>query len=547
MRHSSRFTRRGFIRGAVLSLPAAAALPGLALGGPAASSAPPSAPKPAAPPAPPAPPAATPPPPAPPPKVASEPPISELPPPPPAAHPLQVIVVGAGLAGLAAAYELVAWGHDVTVLEAQTRPGGRVYTLRSPFSDGLTAEAGAIDFTTGYRNVVHYVKRLGVASTSPRDAAPAAVFYLRGKRLLVRPGAAPDWPYRLTPEEKRLGYVGIFKQYLGKAAQELGDPTAASFDVTRWRQFDRLTTADFMKSQGASDEAVEFLSHMVSVGYGWSTGSALHRLASDFALFLLGGGSQVCLDGGTDRLPDAFAKSLRERIRYGTPVTRIVQEGPKVRAVFRQDGGEQTLLADRLICAAPCPALRRIAFDPGLPERRREILQQLEYTPVTRIFIQVRRRFWLDAGEAGKGNTDLPIELVGEQPICRPADQGPRTIIESHIRGPEAVPVGAMDLDRQVAFAVGHLEKIHPGFGRYVEGGASVSWHSDPWAGGGYAWWRPGQLTEWMPELAKPVGRVHFAGEHTSQLGRTMEGALLSGNRAAREVHAAALPPGSER
>jgi monoamine oxidase len=507
-------TRRSFLRSAALSLPAAAALPGLSFAESAAAAA------------------------------APGPPISETPPPPRPAQPLKVIVAGAGLAGLAAAYELVSWGHDVTVFEARTRPGGRVYTLRSPFSDGLTAEAGAIDFTSAYRNVQHYVKHFNLAATSPQDDKLSTVFYLRGKRILFPSRTKPDWPYNLTPEEKKLDFVGIFEKYLGSAAKELGDPTDPSFDISRFKRFDQATVADFMKGQGASDEAVEFLSHMVSVGYGWSTGSALHRLASDFALFLLGGGSQFCLDGGTDMLPRAFARSLRDRIWYGAPVTRIVQEGAKVRAVFRQGGAEQTLVADRLICAAPCPAVRRIEFSPGLPARKRQIMEQLEYTPVTRIFVQVRRRFWTAAGETGRGSTDLPIKLVTEQPICRPADQGPRSILESHIRGPEAVPVGAMDVDKQIAFAAENLEKVHPGFGRYVEGGATVSWHDDPWAGGGYPWWKPGQLTEWMPELAKAEGRVHFAGEHTSQLGRTMEGALISGNRAAREVHAAALREG---
>jgi monoamine oxidase len=527
----SRWTRRSFIRSAVLSLPAAT-LAGQAAAQPAGkpaasqpSTAPPKAPKP-------------------PDDSAAGPPISELPPPPRAAHPQKVIVVGAGLAGLAAAHELTAWGHEVTVLEAHTRPGGRVYTLRSPFSDGLTGDAGAMDFTRAYRNVNHYVKHFDLATTSPKPADLATVFYLRGHRIPLRRNVKPDWPYRLTAAEKELGFVGIFQKYLGHAAQELGDPTAISFDITRFQRFDQVTVAEFMKSQGASDEAVEFLSHLVTVGYGWSTGSALHRLASDFALFLRGGGPQLCLDGGTDMLPRAFARSLRERIWYGAPVTRIVQEGNQVRAVFRQGGAERTVTADRLVCCAPVPAVRRIDFAPGLPVRQRQILDQLEYTPVTRIFVQVRQRFWLEAGETGNGNTDLPIKLVTEHPLSRPADQGSRALLECHIRGPEAVPVGILDPDRQVAFACEHLEKLHPGFSRYVEGGTSVSWHADPYAGGGYPWWRPGQLTEWMPELAKPQGRVHFAGEHTSPLGRTMEGALISGNRAAREVHEAALRQG---
>ena len=95
-----------------------------------------------------------------------------------------------------------------------------------------------------------------------------------------------------------------------------------------------------------------------------------------------------------------------------------------------------------------------------------------------------------------------------------------------------AVALGALPLDDQLTLLTGHLEKIYPGIGTYVEGGASFSWHDDPWAGGGYPWWKPGQLTGWLPELAKPEGRIFFGGEHTSHLCRQMEGAVMSGYRA---------------
>jgi len=503
----SHLTRRAFLQRAALSLPAAAVLPRLA--------------------------------------AAAEPPAPAAhpdpePPPPPAAHPLKVIVVGGGLAGLSAAHELVSWGHDVTVLEAQTRPGGRVLTLRTPFSDGLYVDAGAVDFSEGYRHLLHYLKVFNLNPAELKRGKLAPVLHLRGKRYVAKPNILAELPYAITAEEKKLGIGGMLQKYLLGPAKELGDPTEPGWDITRFKAMDGVTLADFMKSRGASDEAVELLSQIVGVGYGWRDGCALHRLASDFALFSLGGGKQLLIEGGSDGLPRAMAKSLRDRIYYGAPVSKIVQEGNQVHAVFRQGGSEQTLTADRLICTAPCPALRKVEWTPALPSRQRQIIDTLEYAQVTRIFVQARRRFWADVGEDGNSSTDLPVKLVSEQPLRRPDDIGPRSILESHIRGPEAGPVSALDFDRQIAFAVENFEKLHPGFSHYAEGGAVKSWHTDPWAGGGYAWWKPGQLTEWMPELAKPHGRVHFAGEHTSPLGRTMEGALISGNRAAREVHAAA-------
>jgi monoamine oxidase len=516
MSRLSGLTRRLFLRRAVLAAPAVAALRGTL----AAAD-----PNPAA--------------------AASDAPAPKRLSPAPAARPQKVIVVGAGLAGLAAAYELGERGHEVTVLEAQLRPGGRVYTLRSPWSDGLYADAGAIDFTTAYRHLMRYVKVFDL-KISPIQGEPgtATVCHLRGKRFVARPPVKPDWPFAITAEERKLGVGGMLEKYLA-SVDEIGDPTAPDWRIESYRRFDQMTVAQLLMSQGASPGAVDMLSYAVGVGYGWDTGSALHRMISDFALFEKGNEALRVIDGGFDLLPAAFARVLRERIRYGSPVVRIVQEPDAVRAVVRRrDGAEEVLTADRLICTAPCPALRRIAWTPELPAAKRRIVEQLEYTPVTRIFVQARRRIWAEAGLAGTSPTDLPIQMVAEHPLARAADQGPRGILEGHIRGPVAAEVGARDQAAQVSLAIENLDLLHPGFAQVAEGGVAVNWAADPWAGGGYPWWLPGQLTTWMPELARAEGRVHFAGEHTSALGRTMEGALASGNRAALEIDQAGAAAG---
>lgn len=451
-----------------------------------------------------------------------------------AANPRKVIVIGAGLAGLAAAYELVSAGHDVTVLEARLRPGGRVYTVRSPFSDGLFADAGAISFSDS-RYIRRYIDAFKLPVEQGRPSAATTVFHLRGKRFEAGPEKRPEWPYELTEEERKLGFYGMLFKYFAPGIQ-VGDPTAPEAKLDAIRQYDRITVAEFLKQQGASSEAIALLSAGVPFGYGWSTGSALHRLAADMALFFGIQRSGLIFPGGTDQLPKAFAKALRDRIYYGAPVVKVIQDANKVRAVYRQAGAEQVIEGDRLICTVPAPLARKIAFTPELPARKRQILEGLEYTPVTRIFVQTRRRLWEEGKHTGAALTDLPIQLVGEQPFAQPVIDSPRGILETHIKGAEAKRLAGLDLEAQLAFATEHLEKVHPGFRKHAEGGASVAWGADPWAQGGYAEWKPGQLTEWLPELTRPEGRVHFAGEHTSLFGRTMEGALESGNRAAREA-----------
>jgi len=492
-------TRRDLLKNAALSLPALAALPRLALG--------------------------------------SQEPAAAVPAPGRAASPRKVIVLGAGLAGLAAAYELTNRGHDVTVIEAQARPGGRVHTLREPFADGLYAEAGAMTFSNRYQHLYRYVETFKLPAVDYPLPPLAAVFHLRGKRIVVKRGEKPEWPYPLKDDEKGMMPIQLVQKYFTDVAK-LGDPADPSWKLDAFKDLDSITLADYLKRKGASGAAVDLLGDTQWWGYGWNTGSALHRLISDLILFLLANRVQI-LQGGNDQLPKAFARALQEKIRYGAPVSGIHQEAGKVRVAFRQGGVEKTAEADRLICTLPLPALRKIAITPALTEGKRRIFQQLEYIPVTRVYVQSRRRFWADQGEAGGAATDLPIRLVAEHPVVRAADAGPRAILECHPKGADAERLDALSPDRRIALAVENLEKVHPGFRDHAEGGTSYSWGTDPWAGGGYPRWKPGQLTGWLPELARAEGRIHFAGEHTSIFTRTMEGALESGNRAAREVEEA--------
>ncbi|MCI0625217.1 MAG: FAD-dependent oxidoreductase [Acidobacteria bacterium] len=449
----------------------------------------------------------------------------------------KVIVVGAGLAGLAAAYELTESGHDVTVVEAQTRPGGRVQTLREPFSDGLYAEAGAMGFSDSYKHLLRYAKLfdLPIASPSPAPGKLASLYHLRGKRLKVNPGECADWPFELTPEEQQLGPYGILEKYALGVLQDIGDPTA-SYDLPSWANtFDQMTFVEFLRSRGASAGAIELLRQTSWFGEGMENSSALDRLLPDLALFFLGQ-TAYGIQGGSDLLPRAFAARLSEKIHYGTAVVKIAHGPRQVQAVFRQTGSHETLEADHLICTVPFSVLRQIEISPPLSAQKSEVVRGLQYASVTRVFLQSRKRFWAEGGVAGGAYTDLPIMQVQEHPMLR-EETGTRGILEAHIRGPRAQEVASLEESARIRFVLEEMEKVHPGFGRHYEGGVSKSWDRDPWAQGAYSWFRPGEMTSWLPIIKQPEGRLHFAGEHTSVLPATMEGALESGIRAAREVN----------
>jgi len=167
----------------------------------------------------------------------------------------KVIVVGAGLAGLSAAYELMLAGHEVTVLEAQLRPGGRVCTFRAPFSDGLYAEVGAMHIPETHDVTLRYVQLFNLPLDPEPSFATASVSYVRGKRIVVREDTKVDWPFVLSDYDKKLNMAGLLDKYeTPRAYEEIGDPAAPTWSVSALQKYDAISYKDFLKSNGASED-----------------------------------------------------------------------------------------------------------------------------------------------------------------------------------------------------------------------------------------------------------------------------------------------------
>jgi monoamine oxidase len=242
------------------------------------------------------------------------------------------------------------------------------------------------------------------------------------------------------------------------------------------------------------------------------------------------GASLTRIEGGNDRLPDAFARALAGNIRYGAEVRRIVQreDGVDVHVA----GRDEPLRADRAIVTLPFSVLRRVAIEPRLPAGKRRAVEELPYASLSRVVLQVRGREWLPKGANGFARTDLHSEIL----LWTHAQQGPRDLVGVYIKGKASQALGELDEAARVRFTVGHVDAVFPGFAAHVEGGQSRCWDEDRWARGAHAFTLPGQMTTLMPGIADPVGRLHFAGEHTTAYHGWMQGALESGRRAAAEV-----------
>lgn len=451
----------------------------------------------------------------------------------PATKPQKVIVVGAGIAGLVAAFELMQSGHDVRVFEARLRPGGRIHTIRDEFSDGLYVEAGAYDFADSYTLLHHYIELFSLpveeGGAPEKSAAANDLFYLRGKRFVAAPGTPPDWPYVLSAEERGLGMQGLWEKYIGGDGDSIKNPSSGGWPDAAARELDSVTVNQLLKKRGASDEVIS-LFRMSFLGEDFEYVSALQDII--WQSFLGRAKTWAKLRGGNDQLPKAFAQRLGTRMHYGVVLRKVSQDREKVTLSVSKAGVLEQAEADRVIIAIPFSVLRTVELDGSFSPRKRMVISKLRYAPITRIYLQSSTRFWQGENLSGYASTDLPIRTILNFTDTQP---GTRAIIGTETSGPNARIAGAMKPEERVHWGLTNVGKVFPEIMANFDGGMSISWEKEPWSLGASAYFAPGEMTTMFPDVATIEGRVHFAGEHTSTL-FVMEGAAQSGFRAANEV-----------
>jgi monoamine oxidase len=444
----------------------------------------------------------------------------------------RVVVLGAGLAGLGAAYELMRHGYEVTVLEAQDRPGGRVETVRDGFRRGGHAEMGAIRILESHEYTLRYVAEFGL-ELIPYDTGTRA-FHMQGRRFLAPPTGTP-WPLDGFGPGEQPDPAALLPRYLLSGFDKLGDifdpgwpgafPSALELDAT--------TLAGYMRSQGASETWLDWL--FAQEGRVGRTNGA-----AGFAVESVAGGSNVqSIKGGNDLLPYAFAAALGRRVRYRCEVVRIAQDrrGVEVGYVDRT-GRRHQIRADRCVCALPFAPLRRVSIATAFSHEKLAAIHTLKYMAAARCHFQTRTRFWKQDPLGPLGG----INLVGTDTMAgrvwstssQQADPD-LGMVHAYMFDTEALEFASHG-PRRVAAMYALFRRLLPGIRRQVVGVAHKAWQEDPWAGGGWGWTQPGELRWMFPAMRRPDGRVHFAGEHTSLWIAYMNGALESAERVVGEI-----------
>ncbi|HEY0458414.1 MAG TPA: NAD(P)/FAD-dependent oxidoreductase [Pyrinomonadaceae bacterium] len=413
------------------------------------------------------------------------------------------VIIGAGFAGLAAAFKLKNADWDVTVLDARNRTGGRVFSHVLPENPNLICELGAEWVGESHERIKALCKDFNI----PLQKHQFDDYLLQNGRV-----SRPDeWGFSVQ----------------AKAAFEKIKANYARLTPLQQAKLDRLDWWTYLEQIGYSQDDLILRDLMDSTDFGESIRhvSAFGALA-EYAESSPKNEMDYKMTGGNARLAQEFAKRIGdENIKLNTLVTEINQRA----GIVTVKTGTESFTADACICTAPVASLNRIKFNPPLPAVQSEAAQKLIYSRITKNSVLYENRFWKD--ENFSLVSDVTSHYYFHSTQNQPGAQG---ILTAYAIGEKADVLASQSDARRMKIIANDLTDFNREAPQMARGIASYAWQRDRFTEGAYALYRPGQWFGIRPILQRPHGKVLFAGEHLADWQGFMEGAIETGEAAAK-------------
>ena len=439
-----------------------------------------------------------------------------------------VVIIGAGLSGLNAAMLLEETGFSVAVVEGRNRIGGRLLTLKNLPGN---PEAGGNSILGGYGRMRDISDRLGIelVDYSPRAALSGSEVALGGS--VIPKDEWPSHPLNKMPEGARDrspgGYIWcvIGKNNPLASFEDWYDPKSWKYDGPVY---------GLLRNLGWPEETIALV-YDTNTQYGTSAHDTSllmwYFIQKWFATQNEIEPVSLAAKGGNQLIAEAMANALKAEVHLGKTVAGIRTENSHAE-VHCSDGS--VYKAKRVICSTPLPPLRWMKFDPILPALKRSAILSIGQMLITQTHIIPKEPFWEEDGLEPSMWTDTPAGVVSAQRFGDSPDEITNFLCWG--RGHMARYLDTLGEEAAKARVVAEIEHLRPAAKGKIEALGFKSWQLDPFSGGDWAVWKPGQIASYLLDIGMAEGRIHFCGEHTALSNRGMEGAMESGERAAFEV-----------
>jgi monoamine oxidase len=465
----------------------------------------------------------------------------------------RVVILGAGLAGLVAAYELTKLGYSCQILEARTRPGGRCWTVRGgdsetevtgarqvcEFDEGLFYNPGPSRIPYHHRGVLSYCKEFGVELEVVVNFNSGAYFYnenvgtLSSQAVPQRQALADMRGYAAELLAKAVGQNALDDQLSQEDRDRLIAHLKVYCDLPEDLIYKGTPRRGYRVPPGAGTQAGE-------IGPPHSLGVLLESGFWKYFHTLWAYNEQMVMltpVHGMDRIAYAFADRVGRFIRYGAEVRAIRRTPSGVRIVYHDTQTQQMAEAtgDYCICTIPLSVLSSIPGDylPGMANA----IKNVSYGTGVRIGLQFKRRFW-EEDEAIYGGITWTSQII--QQMLYPA-HGLQTqkgvLLAAYPFGTRAYHIAGMTPQQRIEATLAAGEKIHPQYRAEYENGFSVPWHLIRYNLGCYTAYSELARKTFYPILNQTDGHIFLAGEHMSYLIGWQEGSILSGMEVVEKVH----------
>jgi monoamine oxidase len=469
-----------------------------------------------------------------------------------------VLVLGSGLAGMLAAYELTKAGYKVQVLEFQGRTGGRNYTVRGgdtineigstqqvQFSGDNYLNPGPWRLPYHHRTVLHYCKEFGVELEHYAQ--------LNHNTFVHRKNAYGGVPQRYR--DLYVDYKGHVGELLGKALNQGALDTAVTAE-------EKAKLLEAMREWGVLDKSGKY-TKSIAVGEqrGWERApgggvngapipnevGTLSDTLSTAVWQQIGFYTEEVMQttmfqpkGGMDHIGKAFAAKVGNLVRLNTRVTKIMQDDKGVSAAWTDTvtGATGVAKADYMVCTIPAPVLNQMEVF-QVSDKMKAAIRALPYGNSVKIGLEMKRRFWETdyAIYGGHSFTDQPINLIS-YPTGKFFSDGPAVLLGAYPFGVGAYILAGMTPEKRIQAALDQGSVFHPAeYKAEFLSGATVAWNRMPWILGCCATWTEESRAAHYQDLVAMENRIVLAGEHCSYYGCWQEGALLSSLDAITRLH----------
>jgi len=450
--------------------------------------------------------------------------------------PARVVIVGAGLAGLTAAYRLKQKGIVATVYEANTRLGGRCWTNRTSFANGQIAERGGEFIDQAHTATRQLAQELGlpldnVVAAEPNGSEPFYHF----------DGIA--YSYAQAVNDMKAVWQPLKRDYV-----DAGYPTLYTSSTARGRELDAMSVRTWI-TQNVPGGITSRLGQLLDVAYCIEYGADTTDQSALNLIYLIGavGQGQIRLfgpsnekykvRGGNDQMVSRLAAALGGQIITGKVLNAVTASGNRWTLGF---GDRSSVTADRVILALPFSVMReRVNLrNAGFPVQKMRAINELGMGSNAKLALQFTTRHWNTLGCSGDSYSDTGYQATWD--VTR-GQTGANGILVDYTGGSvTARQSGGLPSALAQQF-LAQAEAVLPGLSAKFTGAVTFDdWSRNPWTLGSYAYFKVGQYQRFAGAESEIVGSCHFAGEQTSQDAQGyLDGAVESGNRAADEVASA--------